>query len=152
MAINPERVDGNGGVVGYKATLEADSNMFWQDAIVKTYTVNNSTEDASSNITLLVDTDLDEFIYPKVTIHIGSVGGDIIIFNNDDDSSRMTKFVGMSPMSSVIMKGEINYINDQYYLKFANRNFIRLVDGENTLTIKGNVQTIEFEYSARRFM
>lgn len=150
--INPERVDGNGGVIGYKATLEADSNMFWQDAIVKTYTVNNSTEDASSNITLLVDTDLDEFIYPKVTIHIGSVGGDIIIFNNDDDSSRMTKFVGMSPMSSVIMKGEINYISDQYYLKFASRNFIRLVDGENTLTIKGNVQTIEFEYSARRFM
>lgn len=150
--INPERVEGNGGVIGYKTTLEADSNMFWQDAIVKTYSVNNGTADATSNITLLVDTDFDEFIYPKVTIHVGSVGGDIIIFNNDDDSTRMTKFVDMSPSSSVTMKGEINYVSGQYYQKFANRNFIRLVDGENTLTVRGNVQSIDFEYSARRFM
>lgn len=150
--INPERIEGNGGIIGYKATLEADSNMFWQDPIVKKYLVNNGAEDVSTNITVKVDTDLDEFIYPRVTIQVGSSGGDIIISNNHDDSSRLTKFVGMSPLSSVTMKGEINYVSGQYYLKFADRNFIRLLDGENKLTILGDVETIEFEYSVRRAM
>lgn len=148
--INPERVEGNGGIVGYKATLEADSSMFWQDAITKRYAVNNGSANATRNITVTVDTDLDEYIYPKVTIQLGSVGGNITISNNNDDSSRLTKFVDMSPRSSVVMKGELNYVSGQYYLKFADRNFIRLLDGENTLTILGNVESIEFEYSARR--
>lgn len=150
--INPERLEGNGGVVGYKATLEADSNMFWQDAIVKRYLVNNGAADVSTNITVMVDTDLDEYIYPRVTIQMGSTGGDITISNNHDDSSRLTRFIGMSPLSSVTMKGEINYVSGQYYLKFADRNFIRLLDGENKLTVLGDVEYIEFEYSARRFM
>lgn len=147
--INPERIEGNGGVVGYKATLEADSNMFWQDPVIKKFILNGGT---STNITVKVDTDLDEFIYPRVTIQVGNNGGDIVITNNSDDSSRTTKFVGMSPLSSVTMKGEINYISGQYYLKFADRNFIRLLDGENTFTILGDVDSIEFEYSARRAM
>lgn len=150
--VNPMRIEGNGGIVGYKATLEADSNMFWQEPIIRRYTVSNGADDASSNIVVKVDTDLDEFIYPRVTIHIGNVGGNIVIFNNDDDSSRMTRLLDMPPLSSVTMKGEINYVSGQYYLKFADRNFIRLLDGENTLTIFGDVETIEFEYSARRAM
>ena len=150
--INPERLEGNGGIVGYKATLEADSNMFWQDEIVKRYLVNNGAADVSTNITVKVDTDLDEYIYPRVTIQMGSSGGDITISNNHDDSSRLTRFVGMSPLSSVTMKGEINYVSGQYYLKFADRNFIRLLDGENKFTVLGDVEYIEFEYSARRFM
>lgn len=148
--INPERIEGNGGVVGYKATLEADSNMFWQDPVVKHFELNgNST---TNNITVDVDTDLNEFIYPRVTIHVGSTGGDIVITNNHDDATRTTRFVGMSPLSSVTMKGEINYVSGEYYLKFADRNFIRLLDGENTFTVVGDVDSIEFEYSARRVM
>ena len=150
--INPERIEGNGGIVGYKATLEADSNMLWQDAITKKYLVNNGAEDASTMITVMVDTDLNEFIYPRVTIQMGDIGGDIIISNNNDDSSRLTRFVGMSPLASVTMKGELNYVSGQYYLKFADRNFIRLLDGENKLTVMGDIASIEFEYSARRAM
>lgn len=148
--INPERIEGNGGVVGYKATLEADSNMFWQDPVVKSFVLTEN--NAGSNITVEVDTDLNEFIYPRVTIIVGGNGGDITIVNNSDDSSRITKFVDMSPLSSVTMIGEINYVSGQYYLKFADRNFIRLLDGKNTFTILGDVSSIEFEYSARRSM
>lgn len=150
--INPERIEGNGGVVGYKATLEADSPMFWQDAIIKTYEINSESADTTTVISVDVDTDLDEFIYPRVTIQMGDIGGDITICNNNDDSSRLTQFVSMSPLSSVTMNGEINYVSGQYYLKFSRRNFIRLLDGENNLTIIGDVKSIEFEYSARRFM
>lgn len=148
--INPERLEGNGGIVGYKATLEADSNMFWQDAITKKYLIHNGAEGISTNITVPVDTDLDAFIYPSVTIQIGSVGGDITICNHHDDSARLTRFVAMSPHSSVTMKGELNYVSGSYYEKFADRNFIRLLDGENKLTVLGDVASIEFAYAARR--
>lgn len=150
--INPEKVEGNGGIVGYKATLEADSNMFWQDPVERAFDVNNGTESASSNITVSIDTDMDEYVYPKVTIQMGSSGGDVTIVNNSDDSSRQTKFVDLGASSTVVMKGELNYVSGQYYEKFSGRNFIRLLDGENIFTILGDVETITFEYSARRFL
>lgn len=150
--INPEKMEYQGGVVGYKVTLEADSSMFWQDATVKTFSVNNGTTDTSTIITVMVDTDLDDYIYPKVTIKMGSIGGDITIANNSDDSTRLTKFVGIGASATLIMKGELNYVSGQYYEKFYQRNFIRLLDGENKLMVLGNVDSIEIEYSARRMM
>ena len=50
------------------------------------------------------------------------------------------------------MKGELNYVSGDYYEKFANRNFIRLLDGENKLLMLGDIDSVEFEYSARRLM
>lgn len=148
--INPEKLEGNGGIVGYRATLEADSNMFWQEPIEQSISVNNGSESSVSNVTINVDTDLEEYIYPVVTIRMGNAGGDVIITNNNDDSTRLTKFVGLGSLATVIMKGELNYVSGQYYEKFAGRNFIRLLDGVNTFTITGNVETISFAYSARR--
>ena len=150
--VNPEKIEGNGGIVGYKATLEADSNMFWQDPVETLFEVDNGSESASTNITLSIDTDLDEYIYPKVTIQMGEFGGDVIIANNNDNGARQTKFVGIGQSSTIVMNGELNYVSGQYYEKFADRNFIRLLDGENTFTVIGNVKTIKFEYSARRYM
>lgn len=150
--INPEKLEGNGGIIGYKATLEADSNMFWQDAITKSYVVYNGSESATSNITVSIDTDMDEYIYPKVTIQMGSSGGNVTIANNTDDNTRFTKFVGISPFASIVMKGELNYVSGQYYEKFSDRNFIRLLDGDNIFTVMGDVESITFEYSARRVL
>lgn len=149
---NPEKLEYNGGIVGYKATLEADSNMLWQDEIEKTFSVDNASEDSSSIITITVDSDICDYIYPTVSVTMGTVGGDIIISNNTDDSTRLTKFVGLSPNVTVIMKGELNYVNDQYYEKFEKQNFIRLLDGENKLTLMGNISTVKIKFQNRRFM
>lgn len=150
--INPERIEGNGGTVGYKVSLEADSNMFWQDEVVKEFSVNNGASDISTTVVVDVDTDFYDYIYPKVTITVGSVGGNITVVNNSDDSSRQTTFVGMSPYSSVVMKGELNYVSGDYYSKFSGRNFIRLLDGENKFMVLGDIDKIKFEYAARRMM
>lgn len=150
--INPEKLEYNGGIVGYKATLEADSNMYWQDETIKEFTVNNESEDTITNITVNVNTDLEEYIYPKVSITIGNSGGNIIIANNTDSSERQTQFIEIGAESTIIMNGELNFINEEYYEKFKHRNFIRLLDGENNLTIQGNVKSIKFEYCARRMM
>ena len=150
--INPEKLECQGGVIGYKATLEADSNMYWQDAITKKYIVNNGSDAASTTISLYVDTDIADYTYPKVTIVMGRSGGDILICNQTDDSARFTKFVDVLQNASIVMNGELNYVSGQYYEKFSNRHFIRLLSGENKLTIRGDVSTIAFEYSARRMM
>lgn len=150
--LNPERIEGNGGICGYKFQIMCDSNMFWQDAHTHNFSVNNGAPDVSTIVTVPVDTDFREYIYPKVKITMGGTGGDITIVNNTDDSTRLTQFVGISPYATVIMKGELNYVNDQYYEKLATRNFIRLLDGENKLFVLGDVDSIEFEYSARRSM
>lgn len=148
--VNPEKLEYNGGIVGYKATLEADSNMFWQDAIEKTFTVNNANASTTSIISIDVDSDIDDYIYPKVTFTLGSVGGNVIFINNTDDSTRFTKFVGLSANATITMKGELNYISGQNYEKFSTRNFIRLLDGTNNITVQGNVRTVKVEFQNRR--
>ncbi len=150
--LNPERIEGNGGVCGYKFQIVCDSNMFWQDARTHSYSVHGGAADASTIISVPVDTDFQAYIYPKVTITIGSVGGDITIVNNTDDSTRMTRFLGVSPYASIVMKGELNYLNGEYYEKFVDRNFIRLLDGDNQFMVLGDIDTITFEYSPRRRM
>lgn len=40
--VNPERIEQGGMTVGYKATLEADSGLWWQDAVTKSYTLDPS--------------------------------------------------------------------------------------------------------------
>ena len=150
--INPEKIEGNGGIVGYKATLEADSGMYWQDATVKTFAISNDPDSAGTIIDVRVDTDLDEYIYPKVILQVGDTGGTITIANNTDDVNRLTQFENLTANDKIIMNGELNFINDQYYEKFCVRNFIRLRDGMNKLVIQGDVTSITIEYSARRAM
>lgn len=151
--VNPEKLEYNGGVVGYKFTVECDSCMAWQDAITYEYTIQNESESSSSIITVSVDSDLNDYIYPKVTIQMGDRGGDIIINNNTDNASRLTSFAGLPPYTSVMMNGAgINYISGDHYHRFRDKNFIRLLDGENKLAIIGNVANLKFEFQNRRYL
>lgn len=149
--VNPSKIEYNGGIVGYRATLEADSNMWYQDKTTETFTLNHESDNSSSMISVVVDTDSKYFTYPKVTITTGSVGGDIIISNYSDDSTRTTRFIGLSANTSVILNGETNYISGQNFEKFYKQNFPRLLDGTNQIYITGNVKTIKFEFCNRRF-
>lgn len=146
--INPEKIENECGVVGYKATLEADSNMFWQDAVVKSF--ERDPQVANSTYDVDVDTDCDDYIYPKVTFTLGDTGGEVIIFNASDDNTRLTKFVGLSANATIIMNGDTNYISGQNYQKFSTRNFIRLLDGTNSISVVGDVASISFEFQNRR--
>ena len=149
--VNPRKIESGGAVIGYSFTLEADSDMFWQDAIKKTYQLNNDSEDSTTVIDVTVDSDINDYTYPTVTINAGSIGGDIIISNNSDDSTRITQFKDVLPSAKIIMSGEMNYIKDpQYYSKFTQRNFVRLLDGINKILIIGDVSSIVFEFQNRR--
>ena len=151
--IQPQRIEGNGGVVGYRFTVECDSCMAWQEEITKTFDFGDTTSASNNTITVEVDSDLSDYLYPKVTILMGAQGGDISIVNHADDSARITGFVALSPYITLVMKGDgANYVSGENYLKFQNRNFIRLLDGENTISITGDVSSISFTFQNRRYL
>lgn len=148
---HPEKIFGNGGVAGYKATLEADSPFAWQDSTSEAFQLDGG-ESASSVVSLEIDTDINDYTYPKVIITTGSSGGDITISNNTDDPARLTSFTGLSPASQITMDGELGYISGQNYEKFSKKNFIRLLGGENMLSVVGDITSIQFEWQNRRYL
>lgn len=150
--VNPERLEYNGGVVGYRATLEADSGLWWQDAVTKTFTFASSTPDPTRQLVVNVDSDIDDYTYPKVTVTLGNYGGGFIISNTTDDDNRTTVFTGVSSGATIILRGDINYVSGDYYDKFSVRNFPRLLDGENNIVIQGDIASISFEFNNRRML
>lgn len=147
--VNPSKIENDcGQVVGYNFTIECDSSMAWQDAIEKTFSITSPNEIVSVDI----DTDVGGYTYPEVTITVGQTGGDIIIVNTTDDPARLTKFVNISPNITLTLKGELNYISGQNYAKFANQNFVRLLDGNNSISVTGDVTSIKFKWNNRRFL
>lgn len=152
---NPERIEVDGGIIGYKATLEADSPMFWQDTIEKSFKFNGTSSSSNNTIKIKVDTDIDDYTYPTVTIFAGSSGGTISIANDTDDPNRLSKFEGVIGNSKIVMKNDINMLSgssSNIYQMFVGQNFFRLLDGENTIRIRGDIKYITFEFSNRRFM
>lgn len=145
----PQKLEYNSGIVGYKFKIECDSCMAWQDAVTKDFPIDGSSDTMFS---VDVDTDVRDFIYPKVTITTGSSGGDIAIVNHSDDSSRITAFSGLTANTEIIMDGKVNYISGNNYEKFAYKNFIRLLDGENRISVTGDAASISFEWQNMRYL
>lgn len=147
---NPERIEYTQGVVGYKFTILTDSIMAWEEPTTETFTFANNTGTKTFSITL--DTDLDDYTYPVVEFQIGSYGGDVTIINNSDSNTRLTGFTLLTPSLPFTMDSRINYLPVSFYEKFNNRNFIRLVNGENNFVVTGNVTSISVTYQNRKFL
>lgn len=144
--INPEKLEYNGGIVGYKATVETDSPFLWQDDIEKTFYPNTE----KRLFQFRTDFDIDDYIYPTVTISTGSKGGVISITNRTDDENRVTKFVSVPARAEFVLKGEMNYVSNNLYDRFSLRNFVRLLDGDNEFSVSGDVERITFRWANRR--
>lgn len=149
--VNASAIEGNGGIAGYSCTVECDSLMAWQDPIVVEVPT-NLPGGGNTLLDITLDTDLEDYTYPKVTFQMGSGGGSLTIANNSDNEGRLTTFADLPASLVFTMNSAINYISGGNYIRFVNRNFIRLVDGVNHISILGNLQKITFEYQNRRYL
>ncbi len=150
--LNPAKIESCAGVIGFRFTVECDSQFSIQDPVVATFEANELSQ-TDGIIEVGVDTDELGYVNPTVRITTGNTGGDISIINTTDDRTRVTKFVGLGANIEVTMKSDgINYVSGGYYSKFANRNFVRLLDGINKLSVTGDVAMIEFEFQNKRFL
>lgn len=149
---NPTKIQGFGGIVGFRARMECDSYLLWQDSITKTFSVGGTSSSSSNVVTINIDSDVEDYVYPKVTITMAQAGGDIYITNNSDDISRITSFKSLTGEIQLIMNSKLNYISGNNYMKFYDRNFIRLIPGTNNIGIVGAVSSITFEWENRRYL
>lgn len=148
--INPHYLEYNGGIVGYRATVETDCGYWWQDEVTTTYTLNHTAGSDRTNIIVDVDTDIDDYTYPQVMVTMNSNGGGFSLSNQSDSAARATTFTGIAAGATVTINGSYNYVSGQYYEKFLNQNFPRLLPGANTLSIIGNVASVKISFSNRR--
>jgi phage-related protein len=148
--INPEKLEYNGGVIGYRATLEADSSMWWQDAVTKQGHPYGEASDSVTVIDIEVDTDIDDYTYPLVVLQCGMIGGDIVLRNTSDTSDRTTILHDVPPYANIRMNGELNLINGEYYTKLYHQNFPRLVNGKNRIVVEGNATVVTYTFNNRR--
>lgn len=150
--VNPSKIIGNGGIVGFRATMECDSYVLWQDPISKVFDINHTNDTQSSLISLDIDTDVNEYVYPKITVTMAGAGGDIYITNNTDDTTRLTSFKSLTGGIEFMINGNLNYVSGDNYIKFFDRNFPRLMPGTNSLGIVGAVESIRFEWENRKYL
>lgn len=146
--VKPEKIEGNGGIIGYKTTIVCDSPAAWQNETISSNTLGL---EAGGSTTLSIDVtnELPTYIYPEVHIIVGNEGGDITIVNNSDDATRLTTFKNLEASLDIQMDSSLNFISGDSYSKMTDKNFIRLVNGRNNFTLLGNIDLIEFTYNNR---
>lgn len=149
--INPEKLEYNGGVVGYRFTVECDSHLAWQEPIVVVREI-----DAASNsgelIEIEVDTDVDDYVYPEIVITTETGCTEISIVNESDDSGRVTAFRGDLSDAVIRMAPSIGFVTDGYYDLFIKKNFVRLLDGMNSIFVSGGVKSVEITWQNMRYL
>lgn len=150
--INPEKILGNGGVAGFKATMECDSHLMWQDAITRTFNLGHTSSSDSEIISLTINSDMNEYVYPKITIAMNESGGDISLTNNTDNNTRITSFKSITGDAVFSIDSELNYISGNNYLKFYDRNFPRFLPGVNAISIIGAITSITFTWENRKYL
>lgn len=140
--INPEKLEYNGGIVGYRVTLEADSNLWWQDGIKLTCPVRSN---AGNIITIDVDSDIDDYTYPVIAIYPNG-NSTFTIVNTTDDPNRETVLTNLSSGRRYYINCELNQVLEAEistnfvtsYDKLLRQNFPRLVNGRNILTFQSS--------------
>lgn len=151
ILIEPEKIDGADGIHGYKCRAICDSPTGWMETVSQTFTINGANNNSSSTISVTADTDLHEYVYPVVRITMAAAG-DCKIVNATDSSARFTTLKELDSGTTLRMNGNTNFITSGYYSKFYDRNFVRLLDGNNSLTVYGPVASITLEWENRSYV
>lgn len=147
--MNPERIEFDCKVYGYRFTLETDSGMWTQETIG--YHFYPESDDAGElNFEVYIDTDLPGYMYQPTALTSTQEGGDITWVNLDDDANRLTTFVNMPSHATVHIDGKINYIDEGFYNRFQNMNFPRFVNGRNRIRITGAIAAAHVNVTNRR--
>lgn len=109
-------------------------------AATPTYTISGS-----GNIVINNTSNVYRYYYPELQFTVNSSSPTTITFTNTTDSNRITSFTGLS-------NGEIIYMNNQkrtlisstgnYRYNSFNKNWLRLIQGINTISVSGNVSVM----------
>lgn len=127
--MNPQQYGGR--TVGFNLTITSDCAYGFSSLIKKSITVNSS-----APAKILVDSDVDSYILPKVTV-TGS--GDFYLSNESDptqnvSTGKVTQLQNMSSGAAITMDSDNGIITGLKDTGDFSWYFFRLVDGMNVIT------------------
>lgn len=106
-----------------------------------------------------VNSDIDGYTYPHMTINIGDVGGTIEIENTSDfrenvysSSDRKTVIINTQPYSSIEINSEISELSGINYNNMTKKYFPRLLTGQNFLKFKGDIASVYITWKSGIFL
>lgn len=146
---NPQKIEYAEGTVGWRCTCMCSSTMAIQEKVEKTLS------SFDSDITLNVDTDIQDYVYPYLVITCGDTKSDITITNKSDNNRAMQI---KDATAKVVLYADcaigtiVNNANTEYYDKLVNQKFLRLLPGANTLSVTGAVTSIKISWNNARWM
>lgn len=133
------------GNLAYAITLTAVCDSPYQYENPKTFNVNVNN---NYNLTIKNTSDTLEYIYPKISFTMSAGGGNLSIINQDDNG-REFKFTELSGSETINIDNQSKIITSSlgfYRLKNFNKQWLRLVNGVNSLKITG-IASISIEMS-----
>ena len=81
-----------------------------------------------------------KYFYPEIEILVASTTPSTITFTNTNDSNRITSFGGFSNAETIYVNNDKKQIItdiDSYLYDDFNKNWLRLVQGDNKISITG---------------
>lgn len=146
---NPQKIEYAEGTVGWRCTCMCSSTMAIQEEVSKIIT------NFDSDIRIYVDSDIQDYVYPKMKISFDVGDTPTIAIANKTDNNREMQ-VRDATSSPIYVDCEMGTItNDSgisYYSKIVDQRFLRLLPGENVLSVTGKFSRIEFTWNNARWM
>lgn len=167
VLINPERIISGNGVIGYRCTMECDSGYAAYE-VTKRYELDDVYDNPPVNVHQIhvnVDSDIDDYTYPSIIIGTTDAARNIRVQNETALTSEddYVSFRVMGNMTDYVI-GKVNIAMDgntkmvttdgeqlDEYTEF-NRKFLRLINGDNLITIGGLVEFFEISWVNRRHL
>ena len=147
---NPEAMFYADGLHGWKCTCTLSSGWAFQDEIEIKYTFDDPT--VETEITIPVDSDNNDYIYPTLVLSTASTASSII--NNISDNNREMQIKEI-PVRTIYIDSAIGTITDDTgisrYPNLVGQKFLRLVDGNNVLNVLG-ISELTIRYQNVRFI
>lgn len=147
---NPEAMFYADGLHGWKCTCTLSSGWAFQDEIEITYT------DFTENIDIPVDSDNGEYIYPTFTFSVAATTNPISpTIINTSDNNRTMEIKDIPAQTEVYVDSAVGTITDNtgisLYPNLVDQKFLRLVNGNNLLSISG-ISELTIRYQNVRYI
>jgi len=135
---------------GFSCTMSCDSPWGW--TFPKTITRPYGGGIANDTFTFYNDTDDADYLYPAITFTLNAIGDSFGLVNTTDDSRAFT-FTDISALEVMTVDNSRQIVSSSTGLnrlgKF-NKNWLRLLPGNNSLTLTGGVSEFTMTYQFAR--
>lgn len=147
ILLNPEVINVEGVVVGYKFTMVNDAPY----AYTNNKKVKKSGLAGVTEFTVVNSSDKYGYTYPTLTFKLSA--GDTLSIVNKSDNNREFKFEGISTEETITVDNLRQIITSSSGLPISknfNKKFFRLKQNKNELIVTGDVELLNMEYEVCR--